>query len=256
MSSAIDPRPSSHRAPTAQVEELAARWRLARRAACLAVTGAAAASLDDDALVRLALTLDAARTLRGLYDNGLRLGHGYASFHRGRATLDELPALLGALGVPCLGGTWRSPPGVPAHFLERPGCPDAGTCDAWREAIDGLVVGLSGAHHARHRSRGHGDRTCIDVLFADPRSPLRFGPIPGPIAPVLEQVRQCVRRFNSTAEVTFLGLSEGELFYEVQHGSKGPSNVDVGELLRREVRRRLPEVSLREAGSRAVLETT
>ena len=238
----------------ARVEELAARWRLARRAACVAVTGPDGGSLDDDALVRLALTLDPARTLRGLYDNCLRLGEGYAAFHRGSVAQGELPALLGALGVPCLTGAWRSPSGAPAHFLERPGCADVGTCDAWREAIDGLVVGLSGAHHARHRSCGHGDRSCIDVVFTDARSPLRFGPIPEPLGPVLEQVRQTVRRFNSTAEVTFLGLSEGELFYELHAGPLATSNVDVGELLRREVRRRAPEVTLREAGARAVLD--
>lgn len=253
MPAVMSQSPQSLRPEQAPAQELSTRWRLARRAACLTVTGQNAGVLEDGALLRSALALDLPQTLRCLYDNSLRLGESYVRFHGRRIALSGLPDLLASLGAPCLTGAWRPVAGSPAHALERDGCPDAGACDAWREATDGLVVGLSGARHARHRSRGHGDPSCVDVVFGEERSALRFGPVPEALAEALERARRSVARFDSTADVVFLGLSEGVLFYEIRHSGGRASNIDVGELVRREVRRRAPEVCLREAGSRAVL---
>lgn len=241
-----------------RASELGVRWERARIAALRSVLGGGVGG-DERALLTAALEADPAGALRGVFDNSARLGASFRRYHREEQTLASLPALLAGLGVACLrGGRWSATPGGASAVYERPACSaraTAGTCDYWREAIDGLVVGLGGqVRHARHRSRGHGDEACQDVLYADPESPLRFGTLPGELAERLAPVRDLVRQFRGGADLELLGVSEGVLLYRLSAGHGCGETDALQELVERSLARKVPGLRLQEMSPRPVLE--
>ncbi len=239
--------------------DLEARWRHARRAALRTVVHEADGSVTEEDLLREALRRDAATTRARAFDNSLRLGHGFTRFHGKTYALSELPAALSRLGVACLQGTWRAAETEPALVLERDGCAygaaGPGPCSYWRDAIDGLVLGITGGIRcARHESQGHGDARCVDVAYVRPESPLRFGPIPEEQRMALEGARRRVRLFDSSVDVVFHGVLEGVLHYEVKATGCG-GNLAVASMVEREIRRRLPGIALQDAAPRSPFDT-
>lgn len=193
---------------------------------------------------------------RRLFENGVRLGEGFRRHHRQTVALDEIPDVLNQLGTRCLGGgRWQSA-GARAWRLERSPCVTACSatlCDAWREAIDGLVSGLSsGARHARTASLGHGQARCVDLVYEGPENPLRFGELENDLIASLESVQRFVRCFRG-ADVRFLGVSEGVLVYQFDCGAceaqAGPARQQLEQLLQR----KLPHLRVCEISPRAVL---
>jgi|GEM_PF-3178748 len=211
------------------LDELATRWERARAAA--------------------------GTSERLLFEHSLTLGKGFARFHHGPVKPQQLPGVLAALGVPCLTGTWSEDPVEPAYWLERPPCSaaTAAGCDGWREAISGLVLGVTGGVcHSRHRSGGHGDRRCVDVVHTEALSPLRFGAIPPELSPGLDSVRRLIARFRGGAEVRFLGVCEGALLYRIIARQPGPH--PLGQIVARCLLKRFPSLQLRELADLPVLD--
>lgn len=165
----------------------------------------------------------------------------------------DIVRLLQASPHPCLSGTWTSADDGQTIFLRRHGCgnPDApARCDYWREAMDGLVMGLGDdARYARHRSQGHGDDACVDVWFEGASSPRRWGPVPGALLQLLEQTR--AQLADSGVQLTLQGFSEGTLYYQLR-SSLGPACGPGGVLLRGLVKRALDSY----APGLALVETT
>lgn len=236
------------------VDDLASRWRRACLASLRVVDPDVPDGIADEARLERVLAIDPARAQRAVFDNSLRLGRGYARTVGREIGLGEIAELLGRLSVPCLTGEWRPSRGEPGAFLERAGCrsPAGVVCDFWREAISGLVLGVTGGIlHARHDSRGHGADRCVDVFFLRTDGPLRFGPIPEPMRPTLDRVRRIARAFDELADVDFVGLSEGTLFYELTQPERA-GGLGVRSLVERELQRRLPSLAVREISPRAV----
>lgn len=244
-----------------QMPQLGERWQRARAAALTRAASPAETTspADEIALAR-----------RTLFDNSLRLGASFSRYHATTLELDQLPAALEQLApvaAPCLDGAWSAVPGdAPALRLERAGCPDCvggpNACDDWREAIAGLVLGVTGGlvHHARHASQGHGAARCVDVFYVDPQSPLRFGPLPDAMREPLAAIARAVALFDSSFAVTFLGLSEHVLYYALAptRGGRGgcgdsANGLSAQPLVERRVRQRFPELSLFEVTPRTVL---
>lgn len=235
--------------------DLGDRWRRARLAALRALVTDPDES-DELALLPRALAVDASEVSRRVFDNSLRLGQSFARFTGHELALGELPDLLMALGSPCLQGAWRECASEPALTLVRDGCAAVGACDYWREAIDGLVLGITGGiRHARHQSQGHGGDRCEDVVYVDPESSLRFGSIPDEMQDGLSRVRASARRFDASVDVVFLGVSEGVLLYQLnKNGCAG--ELDVASTVERGLRKRFPDLALREISPRPVLDPT
>jgi hypothetical protein len=250
-----------------ELNDLAQRWSRARRSALCAVLEQPSSDQSEAELLTLAAVKDLRETMRRGFDNSVRLGRGFARNFR-PLSFAELPALLAHLApaAPCLAGTVQ-PIDKAGWLLTRNGCscvPSPHQCDWWREVTDGLVVGLTGqvseqqgdtvVRHTRHRSLGHGDDTCVDVLYADAESPLRYGSIPEHMRAGLDTVARTIARFDSTKKVTFLGLSEGVLLYQLrQHGCGEDGAIDVAHTLERTLARRFPKLALLEISPRSVL---
>jgi hypothetical protein len=238
--------------------DLSERWRRARRAALLATVVRRAEGEGEEELVLRALQKDREGALKQVFTNSLRLGTSFAQYHRVELPLGDLPATLPHLGVPCLAGRYRPCEGEAAYFIERGGCPAAelgkGVCDWWREAIEGLVLGITGGiFYTRHASAGRGGGVCVGVLYVDPESPLRFGAIPEAMREATESVRRTARAFHTSLDVEFLGMNEGVLFYRNRRRGCGDTSLNVQSLVERGIHRHFPGVELREVTERSVL---
>lgn len=241
----------------ASLKDLRGRWERARRAAAQTLVGPVDAHVDELALVGCAAEVDEAGLHRQLFENSARLGEGFVRVEKRRVPLEVIPEVLEALAPPCLGrGRWEAA-GEGAWRLVRPPCTEQcerATCDAWREAIDGLVLGLTGgARHTRTSSVGHGQTQCIDLIYSDAENPLRYGEIEENLVPILESVQKFVRRFRG-ADVRFLGVSEGVLLYQFDtsgcSGGRTPAQALVEQLLEK----KLPHLKVRELSPRPVLD--
>jgi hypothetical protein len=240
-----------------EIDDLAGRWTRARTSAL----SPARRGEPEAALLPEALGTDREGAERRVFDHSLRLGEGFRRFHAATIPLDDLPEVLAQIAArdaPCLAGTWKSVPGEAAVCLERSGCVaralGPGACDYWREAVSGLVLGLTGLRHARHASVTRGDAHCVDVIYADPESVFRFGPIPEEMRAGLAAVARTVAIFDSAVTVRFRGLSEGVLYYELEQAGCGPSPLRARPLLEQGVQRRFPALALKEISPRPVLE--
>ncbi|MBI2392334.1 MAG: hypothetical protein HYV09_22295 [Deltaproteobacteria bacterium] len=240
-----------------EISDLAARFRHARRAALRAVLADANEAESEETLLARALAeADSPKIERRVFENCLALGEGFARFYGATLSLADLPGVLPELDSPCLDGVFAVPGADPALTLLREGCssPHNGrVCSYWREAIQGLVLGVTGGViTARHESRGGGNERCVDVFHVDPLSPRRFGPIPDDARDALAAVHRLARAFDSSIDLDFLGINESVLHYRVRRRDLA-GDFSVSALVERSVRRLLPHLSVREVTDRAVL---
>ncbi len=232
--------------------DLNSRWVRARRAALQTVAGSIETE-PDELLAERAFEVDSLEAARVSFDNSLMLGKGFRRHHQ-QIAFSELGAALDALEGACLRGHWQPHPRETAWVLERKPCGAcSAVCDGWRESLDGLVLGVSGEGRAtRHRSGGHGDSSCVDVVYLDPQSRLRFGFIPEEMREGLDAVEKFLASLKGT-RVRFLGVSEGVLAYELEVDGCGGTEA-VTALLTRAVKARWPELALRDVSPRSPFE--
>ena len=232
--------------------DLESRWARARRAALRVVAGCVEGE-PDEVLAERAFEVDALEAARATFDNSLMLGKGFRR-HHAPVAFSELGPTLDALKGPCLRGQWQPHPREAAWVLERKPCGACtAVCDGWRESLDGLVLGLSGEGRAtRHRSGGHGDDTCVDVVYLDPQSRLRFGFVPDAMQEGLDAVEKFIGSLKGT-RVRLLGVSEGVLSYELDVDGCGGTEA-VTALLTRAVKARWSELVLRDVSPRSPFE--
>lgn len=240
----------------ADFADLRERWRRSRWAALAAVIEPVSRDEAEEHLLARALAHDHEQAYYRVFDNSLRLGQSLVRFYRTPITLDTLARELPSLGTPCLqGASTRPSPDEPAFYVERRGCDGASrlVCGYYREAIEGLVLGATGGlRHARHESRSASAERCLDVIYLDPESPLRFGPIPPEIEPALTSAKRQARAFTSSCELSFLGLSEGVLYYEIKRHGCG-DELSLAGLVERAVARKLAGVVCKEVSPRPVM---
>jgi len=236
------------------VSDLAKRWQYARCAAIRAAVPDLPVDVDHDTLITLGLERAADEVLRQVFDVSRRLGAGFRAYHRLDVPLSDLCDVLPRLGAPCLVRRWTRLTDESACRGERGACSDVAlhprACAFWREAIDGLVLGMTSAIlFARHESRGAGDDRCVDVLYVHPQSSSRFGPIPDEVRDELERIRRTACAFDPSLTVTFLGISERVLYYRAERGGdsgRASSTIEPA------VRRQFPHLTLREVSPRPV----
>ena len=176
--------------------------------------------------------------LKNVFDHSRRLGLSVAKFFGVTWEMSDFSEVLPQLDLPCFATPWKKH--NEAQVLERNGCASliqSGSlgCDYWREALDGLVMGVGENERlARHRSQGHGDSNCVDILFTENyvfpkivsahtqntpvKTNVKFGPLPDEI---LEKLIPVQKRFAGMKVcLTLDGFSEGTLYYQL-HTDEG-----------------------------------
>lgn len=202
--------------------------------------------------------------LRRVFDNSRKLALSLSK--RLGVTFEpaDFQSLLSGSPIPCFQGDWSSRNN--ARILARGGCgfcAEAGAfaCDYWREALDGLVMGLGENERlARHASVRHGDSECIDVLFTDAREgqaeSLAWGPLPEHMALDLFEMAAYFQR-QKGIPIELKGFREGVLYFAFG-ASTDPLCGTAGLLshwFHDLVRGKFPGLSLKDVTPQAVLGT-
>lgn len=175
--------------------------------------------------------------------------------------IEDFQNLLKKSQIPCFQGNWENR--TNARILTRNGCDScknagANACDYWREAIDGLVMGLGEKERfARHASVRHGDTSCVDVLFFESetsKETLALGPLPEHMAPTLLSICEDFER-KMNVPIQIKGLSEGILYFEFKASTDNMCGA--GNLLtltfQRKIQKLYPGLSVKEISPYAVL---
>lgn len=200
--------------------------------------------------------------LKEIFDNSRSLAMSLSKFLGLTFELQDFQYLLEKSDIPCAKGQWESRNS--AKILTRTGCDfcaksGSNACDYWREAFDGLVMGLGEKERlARHASLRHGDSACVDVFYFDDdgrkETSMAWGPLPEHMAAKLLEI--CTD-FESKMKASILikGLSEGVLYFEYK--SSTDALCSGGQLLtstfERKVKKLYPGLRIQEVTPRAVL---
>ncbi len=200
--------------------------------------------------------------LKEIFDYSRVLAVSFSKFMGLSFELLDFQELLSQSEIPCAQGEWETR--KKARILTRKGCnfctqAGANACDYWREALDGLVMGL-GEHEriARHASVRHGDAACVDVFYFDAdgrkETSLAWGPLPEHMATELKLICDNFADKMKTS-VLLKGLSEGVLYFEFK--SATDMLCSGGQLLTstflRKIQKRYPGLMVQEVTPRAVI---
>ncbi len=203
--------------------------------------------------------------LRNLFDNSRKLALSLSKRLGLTFEVQDFQTLLKSSGIPCVQGEWSSRPN--ARVLKREGCDfchQAGshTCDYWREALDGLVMGLGDKERlARHASIRHGDEYCIDVFYSESvligEPNLAWSPLPEHMALDLYEIAAHFQN-HTDISIDLKGFREGVLFFEFASTTDklcGNSNL-LATKLKGMIREKFPGLAIKDVTPQAVLGTT
>lgn len=269
--------------PDFDISEFSERWRNARLSALKVSLRENGVSVSDptepvDQAREEHRLLSAVRdefrsvVLRKVFDYSRQLGMSASRAFKLSFEIGDFSEILESIELPCFRGKWREHNGT--RVLERTGCEAVSlsgglACDYWREALDGLVMGAGSAERlARHRSRGHGDDECVDVLFeeefslprvigegaAKPRpESKKFGPVPTEVADALGVAADRLKKMKIALHVD--GVSEGVLYYRLDPEKGvlcGAGGKMIHESFQRELNAKFPNLKLQDASPLAV----
>lgn len=208
------------------IQELRERWFRSRVAALKKIFNQVLSEDDFFLNINLQSEEDFEQLLKLIFLNSRNLGISYQKLYQLTWEKKDFTVFLKKLGSPCLLGDWDEK--NTAHVLSRNGCNQgklSGSryCQYWREAIDGLVVGISDdVGFVRNSSIAAGDETCIDVFFDEEANPTdaiwnnsdKWGVLPEEIKLELSKIEQ--KFLEMKIDLKFLGLSEKNLTYKLE----------------------------------------
>jgi hypothetical protein len=158
-------------------------------------------------------------------------------------SIEAIQQVFGAADIPCMKGSWRHESENKTYILKRVGCAvsaSASVCDYWREAVDGLVMGLGDrTRFVRVQSLGHLNPLCLDSLSDAQDQPRYYAPVPPRLSVILRPIVD--RLSDGGVEVLFQGVAEDRLYYVLSHSS-GPACSSSATLLRELVAREVAQL--------------
>ncbi len=267
--------------PEFNAKDFGLRWQKARLSALqsLLIEKGKSEAIGDKSLAARELDLLSKvpkalqdQALRKVFDYSRQLGVSVSRFLGLSLETSDLSEILASTQIPCFQRQWRSH--NEALVLERKGCVSLSAlksfgCDYWREALDGLIMGAGDTERlARHRSLGHGDQECVDVLFAEnysvPRvvsrersskstSLKKYGPVPSELTQELEEISKRFEKMRVCLHID--GFSEGALYYRLET-DEGVLCGAGGKLLHdsfcKELAKKFPEILAKDSSPLAV----
>jgi hypothetical protein len=207
--------------------------------------------------------------LKNVFDLSRQLASSASRYFKVSFEIQDLAKVLTQSGSPCVGGQWSTH--KEAFVYSRKGCAQFSkigslVCDYWREACDGLVMGLGeDERFTRHASIGHGDSECLDVLFLDKPTrskaneygaKMKWLALPEYLKKDLDVVIERMSRLR--IKVDFLGYAEGKVYYllenkeDVTSALCGPGGRYFHDKLKEEVSKSHPELIIQDAAPLAV----
>lgn len=245
------------------IDELSKRWERARLAALKSVSETASELDFFQSLSDLPVDQFEA-VLKAVFLNSRKLAQTYQRTFQTSWEPSDFPLFISQLGSLCLGGEWSVTPS--SASLVRSGCVGKKRglrhCQYWREAIDGLTLGISDeTGYVRHGCINAGDAACIDVFYEDEVSLTdaiwsnvhKWGVLPQNMRPDLELIE---RKFSELrVELKFLGISESNLFYKLEPKESltcGTAGTIYRTRLEKIIQEKFPSVHLRDASPIAV----
>jgi hypothetical protein len=283
MQNEINPTEQIRAVPSFSIHQFNERWHRARIQACIQVLESKIESTRDcanesttiskDELINkseisksevdlLLLCDEGAKPplLTLVFDNSRKLALSAARYYGVTFEKDEIVQVLRNSNSPCVQGFWRAH--NEAFVIERKACGalkrvGSFLCDYWREACDGLVMGLGDEERfVRHASVGHGDENCLDVIFQTYGSQFKWLPIPEFLEKDLQEV--VVRMDRLRIKVEFLGYAETKVFYRIENKDDvkmslcGPGGRYFHDKLKEEVAKFNSKILLQDAAPLAV----
>lgn len=254
---------SHHVAST--IPDLAARWKMARESAFRNVT----AETKTEKVIFAGLNdLEESKfedLLKLVFLNSRNLGISYQKAKNFVWERDDFVLFLQELGSPCLQGSWERRP--TAAVLSRHGCESGRTlgqrsCQYWREAIDGLVMGISDeVGFARNQSICTQHDDCVDVFYEEEASLTdaiwgntnRWGLLPDSVKSDLAAIEKKYRELK--IDLKFLGIKEKDLFYKLEPKENltcGSAGTIYRLKLEELVKDKFPDLTLKDASPIAV----
>ncbi len=247
------------------IPELTKRWQRAREAAHSQVF---ASSLQESDFLSKLPQIEGEKFeefLKLVFLNSRNLGRSYQKANSIVWEKDDFTKFAGHLGSPCLTGTWVKKDS--AHVLSRKGCGEGlkfgrRYCQYWREAIDGLVLGISDeVGFVRNSSISVEDGDCTDVFFDDESSPTgaiwsnanKWGALPESLKEDLVNIEQ--KFIEMKIDLKFLGLSEKNLLYKLEPEENltcGSAGTIYRSHLEKIVKEKFPLLTLKDASPVAV----
>jgi len=167
--------------------------------------------------------------LRAIFNVGGLFASSMGRYYRREWTMEEAARLAAFSGSPCFGRPWKQilksesseTLGVGS---ERYACAEGLTqsfhCEYWKDALEGLLSGLSGSLYLSRHENGRNDaRQCLDWIYPTRESPLKFGPLPDDLKALVTVISERFERAKVVLRVW--GLSEGNLYYQMDSALTG-----------------------------------
>lgn len=198
--------------------------------------------------------------LRLVFLNSRKLAQSFSRHHSLSYEISDFQALLQQSAIPCLKGLWEDRNGT--LVLSRGACsyaPEAKdfACMYWREAFDGIVMGLGEEERiARHGCARIDGGACVDVLFVEtdpaPGKSQHFGVIPPMLVEDLDEIKEQFLSGMKT-EVEFVGYSAGTLYFHFPKGTSCGGGAIYKSALLSKIQAKHPYIQLQDISPRAVL---
>jgi len=166
--------------------------------------------LDSETLAESPAAESAKTAEMTIFDACRKLGLESSAQQAAYASPAELASELSQTDLPCIGGPW-SQLAAQVWELRRSPCQtlSAAYCALWREALDGLVMGVGDSlRYARHSHFSEGQ--CVDLLYDLSAGDQRWGEVPAALIQKLQPLQDKLQR--SQAQLKLLGYAEQTLF--------------------------------------------
>jgi hypothetical protein len=200
---------------------------------------------------------------KNVFDHSRQLALSFSKHKEVVFEIEDFKELFQDSEIPCLKGEWQQK--SEAYVLKRAGCEsclkgNSAACHFWREAFDGLVMGLGDKERfVRHACQRQGDEACVDILFNDvgtAKKNLAWGQVPEHMSPgILKACDDFKDKMKIGIEIK--GLNEGILYYQFESSSDrlcGGGKI-LEDAFARKVQKIYPGIQLKETSPLAVMGT-
>lgn len=258
------------------IGDFSKRWKSARLSAIRSVLNAdlleetelsqSLIQSDEQSLLLKIKNDQESRLYRAIFDSSRKFALSAVRYLNYTFELSDLQEVLPQLGSFCFSGQWLKHNN--AFVQKRDPCVQFSLggvlfCNYWREALDGLVTGLGeNERYTRHRSAGHGDQECLDVLFEESfKTPrivkderlLRYGVVPDQLLIDLEPLKEKFKNMKINMQLD--GFSEGTLYYRLEVDSGvlcGAGGRLMHDLFLKEMKKLYPQYQVQDSSPLAV----